>query len=505
MRITRFASMRAYVLILVAAGIATGSIALVLTAVVPLVFVLQGTLSTTPTVDGTVEINRELSPPTPLPGQPVEVTLTVKNTGERSISDLRLVDGVPEELGVTAGSPRAAGAVSAGGEFSHSYTLQADRGSYAFDDVAVRARNSNGTRLVDETLAATGETAFECQVDIEEIPLQQTTNYTGQLPTDTGGPGVEFYATRDHQPEDPVSRIDWRSYAKTGELATIDYREQHAAHITVLTDSRQPAHAAADPTSPTGATLSAYAATIALNVLISEGHEVSLGALGIVDPQTGTGPPAWVPPEAGTAFAAHATAVCNAAATGGGGETQHAEPAAEPGAAADGDDAAAADGSADAEAAYLTDGGDASTDEVDGEAGTNKTADSEGGSAGASDDNSESAQAGDTGSESTQPADAADEWRRVRSLVPGGAQVVLCTPATDEPVVDLVESLRGDGHEVTILSPQTTPATVGGRTVALGRAVRLEQLRLLGATVIDWDSDENLRSALARILGPGAG
>ena len=90
-------------------------------------------------------------------------------------------------------------------------------------------------------------------------------------------------------------------------------------------------------------------------------------------------------------------------------------------------------------------------------------------------------------------------------MVPGGAQVVLCTPATDEPVVDLVESLRGDGHEVTVLSPQTTPTTVGGRTVALGRAVRLEQLRLLGATVIDWDSDENLRAALARILGPGAG
>jgi len=501
MRVTRFASMRAYVLVLVAAGIATGSIALVLAAVVPLVFVLQGTLSTTPTVDGTVEISRDLSPPTPLPGQPVEVTLTVENTGERAISDLRLVDGVPEELGVTAGSPRAAGAVSSGGEFSHSYTLQADRGSYAFDDVAVRARNSNGTRLIDETLAATGETAFECRVDIEEIPLQQTTNYTGQLPTDTGGPGVEFYATRDHQPEDPVSRIDWRSYAKTGELATIDFREQHAAHITVLTDSRQPAHAAADPTSPTGATLSAYAATIALDVLISEGHEVSLGALGIVDPQTGTGPPAWVPPEVGTAFAAHATAVCNAAATGGGGETQHAEQADEP--TAGSDDAAAA--STDAEAAYLTDGGDASTDEADSEDGTNKTADSEGGLSVASDDRSESAPAGDTGSESTQPADTGDEWSRVRSLVPGGAQVVLCTPATDEPVVDLVESLRGDGHEVTVFSPQTTPATVGGRTVALGRAIRLEQLRLLGATVIDWDSDENLRAALARILGPGAG
>jgi uncharacterized protein (DUF58 family) len=449
MRVTRFASMRAYVLVLVAAGVATGSVALILAGAVPLVFVLHGTLTTEPEVEGSVRVTRELSPETPLPGQPVEVTLTVDNTGGRAIPDLRLVDGVPEELGVTDGSPRAGGAVSSGGTLTHSYTLQADRGSYAFDGVSLRARNSNGTRLVDATMPADGDREFECRVDIEDIPVQQTTTYTGQLPTDTGGPGVEFYATRDHHPEDPVKRIDWRTYAKTGELATIDFREQHAAHITVLTDSRRPAHVAADVTSPTGATLSAYAATIALDVLISEGHEVSLGALGIADPQTGTGPPAWVGPDEGKSFTTHATAVCNAAATGA---------TADRSTPADGNetDSTTAGGStATEERAYMTDGG--------------------------------------------------GDWGRVRSLVPTGAQVVLCTPATDEGVVTLVESLRADGHEVTVLAPQTAPATIGGRTVGLQRAVRLERLRFLGATVIDWDSDERLRVALSRILGAGAG
>ena len=448
MRVTRFASMRAYVLVLVAAGLATGSVALVLAGAVPLLFVLHGTVTTSPGVGDSVRISRELSPATPLPGQPVEVTLTVDNTGDRAIPDLRIVDGVPDELGVTEGSPRAAGAVSSGGSLTHTYTLQADRGTYAFDDVSCRARNSTGTRLVDETVAAAGDTAFECRVDIEDIPVQQTTTYTGQLPTDTGGPGVEFYATRDHHPEDPVKRIDWRTYAKTGELATIDFREQHAAHITVLTDSRRSTHVAADETSPTGATLSAYAATIALDVLISEGHEVSLGALGITDPQTGTGPPAWVGPDEGTSFTTHATAVCNAAATGAGENGSAGSP--EEATA----DATAEEQTATEEAAYMTDGGD---------------------------------------------------WGRIRSLLPTGAQVVLCTPAVDEGILPLVERLRGDGHEVTVLAPQTAPDTIGGRTVSLQRAVRLERLRFLGATVIDWDSDERLRVALSRILGAGAG
>ena len=445
MRVTRFASMRAYVLLLVAAGVATGSIALILAGAVPLVFVLHGTLTTAPVVGENIRVKRTLSPKTPLPGQSVAVTLTIENICEQTIPDLRIIDGVPDELGVTDGSPKASGAVSAGGSLSYTYTLQADRGTYAFDDVAIRARNSNGTRLVDEMITPDCDTEFECRVDIEDIPVQQTTTYTGQLPTDSGGPGIEFYSTRDHHPEDPVKRIDWRTYAKTGELATIEFREQHAAHVAVLTDSRQPAHVAADATSPTGATLSAYAATIALDVLINEGHEVSLGALGITDPETGVGPPVWVGSDEGTAFTAHATTVCNAAATGIGENDPVDEDTNEPA------DRATEGSTSPAEAASTTDGG--------------------------------------------------QDWGRIRSLVPTGAQVVLCTPATDGQIIPLVELLRGDGHEVTVLTPQTAPKTIGGRTVALQRAVRLERLRFLGATVIDWDSDEKLRVTLSRTLG----
>lgn len=441
MRHTRYRIMRAYAIILVAAGIATATASLVIAAAVPLIFVLYGALSGSPTIDEAVQVDRSITPETPLPGQPVEVTLTIANTGETAIPDLRFVDGVPDELGVTEGSPRGGGAVMSESELSTSYTLTADRGSYAFDDVAVSARNLNGTRVMTGEFTADGDSDFECQVAVEDIPVQQTTAYAGQLATNSGGPGIEFYATREYQPEDPVKRIDWRQYAKTGDLATVEFREQHAAHIAVLTDSRPSTHKAADSTAPTGATLSAYAATIALEVLIDKGHHVSLGALGIADPQTDTGPPAWVPSSEGSSFATHATAVCNAAAA---------------------------------------------TDNVDATRANDSPTDQ-----------------GPQASASTARADGGFDWERLRSLIPTGAQVMLCTPATDDAIVDLVESLRGDGHKVTILSPQTTPDTIGGRTVAIQRAVRLDQLRFRGATVVDWDRTEKLPAALARVLDTG--
>ena len=449
MRHTRYRIMRAYSLILVAAGIATTSLSLVLAATVPLVFVLYGALSGSPTVKGIIKVDREISPEAPLPGQPIEVTLTLRNMGETAIPDVRFVDGVPKELGVSEGSPRAGSAILGGGELTTSYTLTADRGTYTFNDVFVSARNLNGTRVVGTQIEATGVTNFECRVAVEDIPVQQTTSYTGQLATDSGGPGVEFYATREYQPEDPVKRIDWRQYAKTGKLATIDYREQHAAHVVVLTDSRSSTHAAASSNDPTGATLSAYAATIALEVLIDEGHHVSLGALGIADPNTNIGPPAWVSADAGTAFSTHATAVCNAAAS-------------------------------------------AVTDEID-----------NGGQSNDSHSVNSTSTSPNGAPVSSPAADGGVNWQRLRSLVPTGAQIILCTPATDEAIVDLVESLRGDGHEVTVLSPQTAPETVGGRTVGLQRAVRLDRLRFLGATVINWERAEKLPVALARGLDSG--
>lgn len=422
---TRYRIHRAYAIVLVAVGIAVGNLAVLLAASIPLALVTQATLARTPD-PATLRITRDIRPETPLPGQPIDVTLTVENDGDATIPDLRFVDGVPTELGVTSGTPRGGAPLRPGGTIERAYTIVGDRGVYEFDPVTVRARSFGGVRQAEATLEAEGDGAFECRISVEDVPLaEDTTAYAGQLATDSGGPGVEFYATREYRPGDPVKRIDWRQYAKNGDLATVEYREQRAVHVAVVIDSRPPAHIAPSETLPTGATLCAYAATLAVQVLIQEGHHVSVGALGTPDPVTGGGPPAWVPAEERGSFGAHAAAICNAAATG-------------------------AD-SADVTYRLAADGG-------------------------------------------------ISDGERLRSLLAPNAQVLFCTPAADDAVTEFVERLRADGHGVTILSPRTAGESIGGRVAAMERAGRLEGMRALGATVVDWEREEQLPVALARTL-----
>jgi len=436
-RVRRYRGLAAATVLLVAVGVGTGTPTLLLAGIVPLAFVVQGALSTLQPLDGRVRVEREVRPETPLPGQPVEVTLTVTNVGDSVLPDLRVRDGVPEELAVRDGSPSAGAALRSGEAVTARYTLTANRGRYAFRPVQLRAGSVSGTVVAETTREADGPDAFECRVDADDVPLRRrTTSFAGALATDTGGAGVEFHATRDYRAGDPVSRINWRRYAKTGDLSTVEYREQRAARVAVLVDGRDSAHVAAGASLPTGATLCAYAATLAVQVLGDEGHHVGVGALGTADPITDRRP-AWVPPD-DDGFAAHAAAVCNAAATG----------------------------------------------------------DDEGVTGAAS---------ATTTPEPTVTADGgrdADLHRLLGHLSPS-TQVILCTPALDDRASATVEAIRTYGHATTVLSPSVTPDSVGGRVLALERAVRLDRMRGVGATVVDWDRDERLPVALTRTLRMG--
>lgn len=426
-RVHRYRSLLALTAVLIAAGIGARSRILLVAGIVPLLFVLQGALATGSPLEDRIEVERELRPETPLPGQPVHVTVTLTNISSSTIPDLRVVDGVPAELGIADGKPRASGILRAGHELTVTYSLATNRGTYEFDPVQVRARNLSGTIVAESKLTPDGQISFESRVATDDVPIaRQTMTFTGPLATETGGPGVEFYATREYRAGDPIKRINWNHYAKTGDLSTIEYREQRAARITIVIDSRQPAHVSSQPSVPTGATLCAYAASLTVGVLLEDGHSVALAALGVDDPLRSGQPPAWTSVDEGVTFAERAAMICNAAATG--------------------------------------------TDET--------VADT-------------TALAADGG---------AFNHHRLLSRLSADAQVLFCTPALDDEVVSIAEAVRAQGHELTVLSPQITNTDIGGRISSLSRADRLLEMRTLGGSVVDWERDEQLPTALARTL-----
>jgi len=196
--------------------------------------------------DVEVALERTLDEDAPEPGDSVTVTLEVTNAGERTLPDLRVVDGVPRTLDVADGSPRLGTALPPGESATVEYDIEARRGEHAFEPVRIAARDWLGT-TERETERLT-HTELTCVPELEALasfPLRsQATDYAGRVTTDTAGSGVEFHSTRQYRRGDPIARIDWARVAKTGDMTTVDFREERAAETVVVLDTRADAHVA---------------------------------------------------------------------------------------------------------------------------------------------------------------------------------------------------------------------------------------------------------------------
>ncbi|WP_137286812.1 DUF58 domain-containing protein [Halorussus salinisoli] len=456
-RIPRFRGALAGTLLLTTLGLLYAEPRLFAVAVVPLAYVAFGALSS---LAGATEpeIEREFDAASPPPGSEVEVTLTVRNPGESALSDVRVVDGVPDELAVVSGSPRAAVALRAGEEATVSYSVVAKRGDHEFGDPAVRVRTASGTDRATTAIPAAGETTLSCTRSVSDPPFGRASpRRAGTHTTDSGGEGVEFHSTREYRPGDPIGRVDWRRFAKTGDLTTVEFREERAARTVVVVDARPVARTTPSAGYPNGAELCAYAGERLYDSLTAANVATSVTAVGLGDGDVTGGLPADdLPWAASDADGASARLVFEAV-----------------GSAADRDSPTYVPGDG-------TESGDGPTP-VASPGATTATAD--GGA----------------------PTDSA--VRRLLARLSADAQVVLVSPVLDDWPESLARSLSLRGHDLAVLSPDVTGGRVPegerspGRAVAgTRREVRLWDLRTTGATVVDWDVNDPLGIALERSL-----
>jgi uncharacterized repeat protein (TIGR01451 family) len=191
-------------------------------------------------------IERSVDPSEPDPGESVRVTLSVTNEGEATLPDVRVADGVPETLGVARGSPRLGTALRPGETDALEYEIDARRGDHRFTPTEIATRDWTGASEREAEREIGSE--LVCAPDLPPLPSfplrAQATDYAGRVPTETGGNGVEFHSTRQYRPGDPLARIDWARLARTGELTTVDFREERAAETVIVLDTRTEAYVA---------------------------------------------------------------------------------------------------------------------------------------------------------------------------------------------------------------------------------------------------------------------
>lgn len=273
-----------------AGGVLSSRPALLLVGVVGVGYAAYARLATAPEVSLTLD--RTVSDPEPPPGSEVEVTVELTNTGD-PVFDLRVVDGVPPGLEVTEGSPRLGTALRPGKTATFSYTVEAQRGQHEFGAATILARDASGAE--ERELEQATETTLTCIPSLPPagptIPLRpQTAQYTGPVPTTSGGAGVEFYATREYRPGDAMTRVDWSRLARTGELSTVEFREERMATVVLVLDARQSAYRSDSEGTP--ALEHAIDAARSLTTsLLGDGHQVGIAAFGAE--------PCWLAPTTG--------------------------------------------------------------------------------------------------------------------------------------------------------------------------------------------------------------
>lgn len=290
-RIPRWRAVLGSALVLAGAGVMLSTPELVIGAIIPIGYITFSAITSARPVESDLDITRTISPKPAPPGREVEVTLQITNTSSRPIVDLRVTDCVPPELPVTNGTPKAAFGLRGGGSTTISYSVRARYGTYLFDGINVQTRSMSGASLYSSTLNAEGDQTIETSIVASEWPRQeQTVAFTGMQPSDSGGEGIEFHTTRQYRPGDPVNRIDWRRYAKEGELTTINYRKNESVEVLVLLDLRPPNDVAASNDSATGSELTVYTAAEAVHGIYAAKQGVGLATIGVDDPSSADHP-----------------------------------------------------------------------------------------------------------------------------------------------------------------------------------------------------------------------
>ncbi len=240
-----------------------------------------------------LELTRELSSETADPGDEVDVTLRIRNAGDGLVPDLRVVDGVPPALSAE-GPARIGTALRSEKTATLRYTVTAIRGEHEWEPVQVLSRNASGSREREAEFEI--PTTLRCEPELEataSLPLRGlTTRYAGRVATDVGGAGIEFHSTREYRHGDPVKRINWARLARTGELSTLEFREERAATVVLLVDARETAYLAPAPEKRNAVERSVDAATEAFTALSETGDRVGLAAFAPEE--------CWVPPGTGS-------------------------------------------------------------------------------------------------------------------------------------------------------------------------------------------------------------
>jgi len=175
-------------------------------------------------------------------GDDVIVELTISNNSYRRTQQLEVFDNVPHEMKMRQGINQMRMNLGPGQSTRIKYRVRCPlRGHYTLGPVSVRYRNAfnlfaNESKVQDRT----DITVFPQVREIEEALLRSDVPkmYTGATTLKTPGPGMEFYSLREYLPGDAFRSINWKAFARTGELMVNEKTRDAVTDVFIILDTR---------------------------------------------------------------------------------------------------------------------------------------------------------------------------------------------------------------------------------------------------------------------------
>jgi uncharacterized protein (DUF58 family) len=182
-------------------------------------------------------------PETAVAGETVVATLEITNLDRWPKPHLLVADRLPpwvvneEEV---AGFPVS---LDASGTGIVSYRLRPEkRGAFSLGPVEVTASDPLGIFQFKSELPVTSSLIVYPSPAALPWFFLPGGNPFGASPLHSAemrGEGSEFYGIREYQPGDPLRRVHWRSSARMGRLAVVEYEHDVSVDVTILLDTRK--------------------------------------------------------------------------------------------------------------------------------------------------------------------------------------------------------------------------------------------------------------------------
>ena len=191
---------------------------------------------------GDIQVVRTLSADNLYKGDDLYVELEITNPSWRRTQQLEIYDNVPHEMKLRSGLNYMRVNLGPGETTRVRYVLRCPlRGHYSIGQISIRYRDSFNLFSQEMYVDHRSDLIVFPQVrEIEEVLVRSRTPkmYTGATTLRTPGPGTEFFSLREYVPGDPFKIINWKAFARTGQLIVNEKCRDAVTDVFILVDSR---------------------------------------------------------------------------------------------------------------------------------------------------------------------------------------------------------------------------------------------------------------------------